>query len=139
MAHFAKLNENNIVTQVVVVNNDIITDENGNEQESLGQTFLRNLYNEPNAVWKQTSYNGNFRGLFAGENFTYDSDKDKFIAPQPYLSWVLNSDDIWEAPVAKPTSPETSWRWDEDNARWKPKEYWNFTYNPSTNTWVSNS
>ena len=92
MAHFAKI-EDGIVTNVVVVSNDDITDENGDEQESLGQVFLNNLLGE--GTWVQTSYNHNFRKQFACMGMTYDSDKYKFIDPQPYPSWSLNENDDW--------------------------------------------
>jgi len=107
MAHFSKLDDNNVVTQVVVVNNEVITDENGVEQEQLGVDFLRNLYKEPNAAWKQTSYNLNFRINFGGVGSTYDSEKDAFIAPQPFPSWSLNNSTCkWEAPIPYPSDGE---------------------------------
>jgi hypothetical protein len=79
MAHFAKLNEDNIVEEVVVVNNDSLDKQN--EEES-GITFLRSLYNN-NDMWVQTSYNGNMRYNYAGIDYTYDSNADAFIAPRP--------------------------------------------------------
>ena len=122
MAHFAKI-EDGIVTNVVVVSNDDITDENGDEQESLGQVFLNNLLGE--GTWVQTSYNHNFRKQFAGMGMTYDSDKVKFIDPQPYPSWSLNENDAWEPPIPYPLSaedgtenPPVHW-WDEDEQEWK--------------------
>jgi hypothetical protein len=78
MAHFAQLDENNKVIQVVVLSNDFISDENGNEVEALGVGFLSGLIG---GTWKQTSYNGNFRGSYAGVGFTYDADNDVFVAP----------------------------------------------------------
>lgn len=79
MAHFAKLNGNN-VTQVIVVNNKVITDENGIEQEQLGIDFCKSLYGE-DTNWIQTSYNGSFRGKFAGIGDIYDPVNDVFVAP----------------------------------------------------------
>lgn len=79
MAHFAQI-ENNIVMQVVKVNNEVITDENGVEQEALGVSFLKSLYGE-DTDWKQTSYNNNIRGIYAGIGMTYNPDLDEFKAP----------------------------------------------------------
>jgi hypothetical protein len=78
MAHFAQLDDNNKVTQVVVLANEFITDESGNEVEALGVGFLAGLIG---GVWKQTSYHANFRGVYAGIGFTYDADLDEFVAP----------------------------------------------------------
>jgi len=110
MASFAKI-ENNIVITVVSVVNDVLKDSNGVEQEQLGINFLKTLYNEPNAVWKQTSYNTvggihllggtPFRKNHAGIGYIYDSNRDAFIPPKPYNSWVLNETScLWESPVA---------------------------------------
>jgi hypothetical protein len=82
MAHFAELDQNNIVTRVLVVNNDDITDSNGQEQESLGITLLQSLLGAE-ATWVQTSYNANFRGKYAGIGDTYDLVADEFVAPEP--------------------------------------------------------
>lgn len=82
MAHFAELDQNNIVTRVLVVNNDDITDSNGQEQESLGITLLQSLLGA-DATWVQTSYNANFRGKYAGIGDTYDLSADEFVAPEP--------------------------------------------------------
>jgi hypothetical protein len=103
MAYFAKLGTGNIVEQVISINNAVITDANGVEQEQLGNDFINKLYNTRD-VWKQTSYNNNIRKNFAGINFKYDQARDAFIAPKPFDSWILNEDNcLWEAPVAKPT------------------------------------
>jgi hypothetical protein len=110
MASFAKI-ENNIVITVVSVVNEVLKDSNGIEQEAIGIQFLRTLYNEPNAVWKQTSYNTvggihllggtPFRKNHAGIGYIYDSNRDAFIPPKPYNSWVLNETScLWESPVA---------------------------------------
>ena len=116
MAHFAKLDENSIVTQVVVVHNDVAT------SESAGAIFLNNMYGTSD-TWKQTSYNtfGNqhtkggtpFRKNFAGIGFTYDASNDAFIAPKPYNSWTLNNTTyLWEAPITKPNDGQP-YVWDE--------------------------
>lgn len=78
MAHFAELDENNTVLNIIVVNNEDILDSNGDEQESIGISFLQNLYGS-DTIWKQTSYNNNIRGMFAEIGGTYDSTHDKFI------------------------------------------------------------
>lgn len=101
MAHFAILNNSNIVTNVIVVNNAVITNSDGVEEEKLGIDFLTNLYN--GGTYVQTSYNNKTRKHFAGIGDTYDSVKDKFIPPQPYDSWSLDSNDDWKPPIAFPT------------------------------------
>ena len=115
MAHFAKLDENNMVISVhAVVNNVIIIDDV--ESEQVGIDFLTQLHGHNN--WKQTSYNRNFRKNYAGIGFTYDVELDAFIPPQPYPSWVLNKDTCnWEAPVPKPT--DGLYEWSEANLNWQ--------------------
>ena len=117
MAHFAKLGVGNIIEQIVVVHNSVITDNNGNEVEQLGVDFLNNLYKSRD-VWKQTSYNGNFRKRYAGIGYTYDQQRDAFIPPKPFNSWILNEDTCrWEAPVAMPTDG-AKYKWNETNLTW---------------------
>jgi len=100
MAHFAQLDDNNVVTQVIVVANEELLD-NGVESEAKGIAFCKSLLGE-NTKWVQTSYNGNIRKHYAGIGYTYDADKDAFLAPKPYPSWVLDADFNWQAPVAMP-------------------------------------
>ena len=117
MAHFAQLDDNNVVTQVIVVDNSELLDSNDVEQETIGITFCTNLFGA-DTRWKQTSYNGNIRKNYAGIGFTYDSTRDAFIAPQPYASWTLNETTCqWEAPVAYPTDGNL-YTWNEDNQQW---------------------
>lgn len=121
MAHFAELNENNKVIRVVVVENYCILNENNEESEELGISYLNNLYNE-NLNWKQTSYNNNFRNVFGGPGFSYDETLDAFISPKPYPSWILNETTItWKAPVPEPTDvPEGSYyEWNEEEQSWE--------------------
>jgi hypothetical protein len=120
MAHFAKLNSDNGVIHVLVVDNWNVTDGNGDEQESIGVAYLENLYGvEPGITWKQTSYNGNMRKNYAGIGFTYDEDLDAFIPPKPFASWILNEDTCqWKAPVPAPTDGNR-YVWDEKNANWE--------------------
>ena len=116
MAHFAKLDENNIVTEVLVVNNDVLLKADGTESEYKGKVFLNGLFG--NSTWVQTSYNGNIRKQYAGIGYTYDLQKDKFIAPQPYTSWELNSNDDWQAPVEYPDDGNI-YLWNEENQSWE--------------------
>jgi hypothetical protein len=96
MAHFAELNGKSIVQRVVVVNNNVLLDENGNEQESLGIEFLKYLYGNT-TLWVQTSYNNNFRKRFAGVGYTYNRAYDAFIKPIPNENYTLNTETLeWE-------------------------------------------
>lgn len=115
MAHFAQIDENNFVTQVIVVHNNELLDENGQESEAKGTEFCRNLFG---GTWMQTSYNGNFRKNYAGIGYTYDSGRDAFIAPQPFPSWTLNEDTSrWESPTPMPTDGKM-YQWDENTTSW---------------------
>ena len=116
MAHFALLNESNLVTQVIVLaNEELLID--GVENETKGINFLKNLYGE-DTNWVQTSYNGSFRGNFAGIGFLYDPVNDYFISPSPYASWILNIETAqWEAPIAKPNDNKL-YEWHEDTQEW---------------------
>jgi len=115
MAHFCQLNDENLVTQVIVVANQDTADKDGVEKEAIGIEFCKNLLG---GRWKQTSYNANIRKNYAGIGYKYDAELDAFIPPQPYASWTLNEDAQWEAPVAYPTDDER-YTWDEDTISWK--------------------
>jgi hypothetical protein len=118
MAHFAQLDENNKVLQVIVVaNKELILD--GVENETKGVIFCKSLLGE-DTKWVQTSYNATIRKNYAGIDFTYDPIADHFFAPQPYPSWELNDDAKWQAPVAMPTdAPEGSfYTWNENDLKW---------------------
>ena len=135
MAYFAKLNLENIVEIVISINNAVITDSNGAEQEQLGIDFINQLY-KTNDVWKKTSYNTRggkyfnsdntlgdqsktFRKNYAGIGYTYDSQRDAFISPKPYNSWILNeSTCLWNAPVAKPDN-NNKYTWNEEILNWE--------------------
>ena len=119
MAHFAKLDETNNVIGVHVLNNEVIIDADGNEQEQVGIAFLTQL-NGGVGWYKQTSYNGTFRKNYAGVGFTYDSVRDAFIPPQPYPSWVLDEDTcLWDSPTPYPTlMDEYGFEWNEDTTSW---------------------
>jgi hypothetical protein len=115
MAHFAELDGNNIVKRVVVVDNKDTCDVNGFEREHIGAAYLEKLLG---GVWKKTSYNGNIRKNYAGVGYTYHADIDAFVAPQPFPSWVLDSNTAqWEAPVPMPQD-EQLYLWDEATQSW---------------------
>jgi hypothetical protein len=115
MAHFAKIDENNVVQQVIVVANKDTADANGNEVESIGVAFCQRLLS---GNWKQTSYNGNIRKNYAGIGYVYDATIDAFVPPKPYPSWVLNTNTAqWQAPVPMPTDGKM-YSWDEATQSW---------------------
>ena len=121
MAHFAKLDENNVVTEVHVVANKDTSDANGVEKEYIGQAFLEKLFG---GNWKQTSYNGNIRKNYAGIGYTYNADIDAFVPPKPFASWLLNEETAqWEAPTPMPEDagtgePPKMYSWDEATTSW---------------------
>jgi hypothetical protein len=109
MAHWAELDENNIVLRVTVGDNN---DPNGDEGY---QWLIDNL----GGTWVKTSYNGNIRKNFAGIGYTFDEQRDAFIPPQPFASWTLNEETCqWQAPVPYPTDGEF-YLWNEDELIWK--------------------
>lgn len=113
MAHWAEIDENNVVLRVLVGNN---YDPNGDEGY---QWLIDNL----GGTWIKTSYNGRIRKNFAGIGFTYDETRDAFIPPKPFESWLLNEETCrWEAPTAYPEDGEM-YAWDESQLQWKPVEY----------------
>jgi hypothetical protein len=121
MAHFCQLDENNVVTQVIVVSNEDTSDVNGNEVEEIGVAFCKKLLGV-DTIWKQTSYNNNMRVRYAGIGYTYNEELDAFVPPQPFASWVLdNATADWQSPLgAAPELTEEEidagsfYRWDED-------------------------
>lgn len=118
MAHFAELDENNLVKRVVVVANKDCADADGVEKEYIGAAYLERLLG---GVWKQTSYHGNIRKHYAGIGYTYDAARDAFIPPQPYPSWSLDDDCNWQAPIPMPND-EFTYVWDEANQQWEISE-----------------
>ena len=115
MAHFAQLNEENIVTQVIVVANQDTSNQDGIEDEAIGNAFCSNLLG---GTWKQTSYNRTFRKNYAGIGYTYDEGRDAFIPPKPYNSWLLNETTCnWIAPVDMPDDIK-NYDWDEATTSW---------------------
>ena len=125
MAHFARLDENNVVTQVIVVANEDTTDTNGVEVEEIGVAFCKKLLGaETN--WKQTSYNNNFRVRYAGIGYSYNAELNAFIPPSPFPSWILVEETAdWVSPLgAAPTLTEEQitsrsfYRWNEEELEW---------------------
>lgn len=115
MAHFAQLDDQNIVLQVIVVHNNECLDDMGMESELKGIEFCNSLIP---GNWIQTSYNARIRKNYAGIGFTYDQQRDAFIAPKPFLSWTLNEETCqWEAPVPYPND-EKPYVWDEESQQW---------------------
>ena len=116
MAHFAQLDENNVVTQVIVVaNEELLLD--GVENETRGIMFCKSLLGD-DTRWVQTSYNGNIRKNYAGIGYTYDPVADHFFAPKPYPSWTLDADAKWQPPVPFPTETGKFFTWDEPTLSW---------------------
>ena len=150
MAHFAELIQKTdptghtsdklwVVERVVVVGNEHAPVDEGPEGENWCSTFFGG------GTWKQTSYNHNFRKMYAGKGYTYDFDRNVFLYPQPYASWSLDDNNDWKAPVANPTNkgPDAEnpydVSWDADNQRWiaKDKDDNNFIWDASGLAWVS--
>ena len=145
MAHFAELDNNNVVLRVVVVGNDCVP----SDEHIDGETWCINFFK--GGTWKQTSYNNNFRKQYAGMGFTYDAAKNKFISPKPsYASWALDANDDWQAPVTYPTVltygsndplDRYSISWDEAGQKWIATDHENpinnLNWDASALAWVS--
>ena len=148
MAHFAELDGSNLVTRVVVIDNNISTAAGPlgeNDMHVDGETWCVNFFKGGN--WKQTSYNNNFRKQYAGKGYTYDAAKDKFISPQPFASWALDENDDWQCPVTYPTittydgDKRYHTSWDEAGQKWTATDESdpvnNFNWDASALAWVS--
>jgi hypothetical protein len=122
MAHFAQLDQNNIVIQVTVVSNEDMLDNKGKEVEALGAAVCESVVGP--GPWVQTSYNGNMRRRYAGIGMTYSAEHDAFLLPQPYPSWTLDLDDPndWVPPTPMPTDEGYWYEWDEDSLSWVAHE-----------------
>jgi len=142
MAHFAELDDNNVVTRVVVVGNDCVP----SDEHIDGETWCVNFFKS--GTWKQTSYNNNFRKQYAGIGYTYDVAKNKFLSPQPHTSWALDANDDWQAPVTFPTiktygDPEQLYMisWNEAGQKWTATDpenpVNNLNWDASALAWVS--
>ena len=121
MAHYAELDSNNVVKQVIVVSNADTSTAQGEEKESIGIAFCERLLG---GTWVKTSYNATIRKNYAGIGYTYDKDRDAFIPPKPYSSWVLDETTCrWNAPVAMPSDagqgdPPKMYTWNENTTSW---------------------
>jgi hypothetical protein len=117
MACFAEINSENIVTQVIAVNDEVVGNKAFPETDQIGIDFCRSLFGQQ-TNWKQTSPEGAFRKHYAGIGFAYNPALDAFIPPKPYNSWMLNPVECtWECPVEMPSDGK-SYRWDEDSINW---------------------
>jgi hypothetical protein len=115
MAHFAEIDPQGVVLRVIVVHNNELLD-NGVESEAKGVAFCQSLF--PGTTWVQTSYNGNIRKNYAGQGYTFDAQRNAFIPPKPFPSWLLDEDTCrWEAPIPYPTDGER-YTWDEATQSW---------------------
>ena len=121
MAHFAKIDTEYTVTEVIVISNDVVNNLPFPDSEPLGVEFCKSLYGQ-NTRWAQTSYNGNFRYNYAGIGFEYlptaGDGSGAFVAEKPYPSWVLNTTTYqWEAPIPYPDDGK-AYYWDEATTSW---------------------
>jgi len=154
MAHFAELkamtdptgftsDTHQVVQRVVVVGNDISTAAGplgDNDTHVDGETWCINFFK--GGIWKQTSYNHNFRKQYAGKDMIYDPVKDKFLGQQPHASWSLDASDDWQAPITYPTDNTDKFiSWDESNLRWIATDLDNadnkYNWDASALAWVS--
>lgn len=121
MAHFARLNSDNIVIDVLVVKNEVLLNDSNEEQESLGIEFLKSIFGQ-DTKWVKTSYNNNIRNKFAGLDEFYDEQNDVFYSQQPFNSWTLNTTTWeWEPPTEYPDDYDDnpfSYNWNESTQTW---------------------
>ena len=148
MAHFAELESKTdptgftsdthlVVKRVVVVGNDVVP----SDEHADGETWCKDFFGSE-TIWKQTSYNHNFRKKYAGAEMIYDESKNKFLSPQPFASWDLDSNDDWQSPVTYPAGDQLEYiiDWDEDNLRWvgtKDSENPNYRWDADNSKWIS--
>ena len=145
MAHFAEIDSNNIVLRVVVIDNNDVNANGGDESLTAAKAVEKIVPFSSGVKWVQTSYNNNFRKQYAGIGYSFDSTKNKFIAPQPFASWSLDANDDWQAPVAYPTVTTYGDNiryfisWDEAGQRWIGKDDQNnsFAWSPETSSWIA--
>ena len=117
MAHFARIDRNNVVKSVHVVDNEHLINEQGEEEEDFGIVYLNKIHGV-GFTWVQISYNSNFRKQYAGIGYTYDKTNDVFVAQQPHQSWTLDASFDWQPPIAKPDDGK-SYTWNEDTEAWE--------------------
>ena len=152
MAHFAELDQNNKVLQVIVVSNEDV-DANGGDQHADAEAFVRTIvpFSPFGGLWKQTSYSGSFRKQYTSIGQYYNPSLDMFVYAKPYTSWTLDSSGDWKAPVTYPNDLEENSlivfpSWDEDNKRWLGSTYaddiegsgtkTDYTWNASSTEWT---
>ena len=136
MAHFAKLDVNNLVTQVITFSNDEVN-SNGGDLAVQAENFVKARHE---GTWKQTSYNNNFRKQYAGKGYTFDSAKDKFISPQPFSSWALDENDDWQAPITEPNTKTFDENTEIFRQKWKEEtQDWLGILSTRYFTWDSNN
>jgi hypothetical protein len=145
MAHFAEVNNYGLVLRVVVIDNNDVNANGGDQSAGAEEAVKKIVPFTTGSRWVQTSYNNNFRKQYAGIGYTFDSTKNKFIAPQPFASWSLDSNDDWQAPVAYPTvttygdNVRYFISWDEAGQRWtgKDDQQNTFAWSPDTSSWIA--
>jgi hypothetical protein len=123
MAHFAQIDQNNLVTQVVVVSDVDTCNEEGFEVEEIGQQFLKNMYGQE-TTWLKTSYNGNIRKNYAGIGYKYDEKLNAFIPPKPFESWILDENSCqYFAPIPFPEGEQKTYFWNEEKKQWDEQNF----------------
>ena len=145
MAHFAEVNSYGLVLRVVVIDNNDVNANGGDQSVGAEEKVKSIVPFTTGSRWVQTSYNNNFRKQYAGIGYTFDSTKNKFISPQPFASWSLDANDDWQAPVAYPTvttygdNVRYMISWDEAGQRWIGKDDQNnkFAWSPETSSWIA--
>jgi hypothetical protein len=146
MAHFAELDINNKVIRVLTACNQDIATHGGELSEEAANYFgTYTPFSENGVKWVQTSYNNNFRKQYAGIGYTFDSTKNKFISPQPFASWSLDSNDDWQSPVVFPTvttygdNTPYSISWNESEQKWIGKDDQQniFAWSSDTSSWIA--
>jgi len=118
MAHFAQIADDGTVLTVTVISNEVLTDEDGVEQEQLGKDLCQSLFG---GTWVQTSYNNNFRKRFAFIGGAYDSANNVFLFPQPFPSWTLDGEYEWQPPTPYPSDGK-AYLWSEESKSWVENE-----------------
>ncbi len=125
MAHYAILDNNNIVTNILYVDNQFALDENGSDDEENSIQRCRESLQDYESTIIRTSINGNIRGRYAGIGYSYDPENDVFIEPQKFKSWILNPETFsWEPPIPRPEEiPGKVLFWDDENVSWEYIDY----------------
>ena len=119
MAHFARIDDNGVVQEVIVIDNSVAPDPAPENSESSGRTFIRDILGLP-GTWVQTSYNHSFRGSYAGIGYIYRADDDEFTTPSPFPSWSWSSvEKVWVPPVPYPDSDDYFFC-NEEKLAWVP-------------------